>query len=112
MFINDNKIDFSYYYYQNCSSGRQNRTYFAKWISDSFIAEYYIYYNNKIFGGLAAADYYPISRIHSNDEKNNYYTRRFSNIALGDYDSEIYYLDNNSYIRGEIETTEGETYSN
>ena len=95
----------------SCSSGRQSRAYFAVWIYNSYIPEYYRYYNNETYGGLAAADFCPVSRIHYMDQKNSFYAGRCSNIGINDYGSRILYSDNNYYRSGQIEEITGETYS-
>ena len=95
----------------SCSSGRQSRAYFAIWVYNSYIPEYYRYYNNETYGGLDAADYCPVSRIHNKDQENNYFAGKCSGVGLSDYGSRIIYSDNNYYRSGEIEEITGETYS-
>ena len=88
----------------SCSSGRQSRTYFAWWYYNRTIPSYYQYLNEDHFGGLAMADYCPVSRSHRKDEENGLYVGRCSNIGFGDYGTKIEYSieKKNIIIKAEI----------
>ena len=96
----------------SCSSARQSRTYFARWLYSSKIPSYYQYFKNSSFGGYSYADYCPVAENIYKESDKFYYIGRCNKMGIGDYGKFINnYLDNLNYTNGILEKITGETYS-
>ena len=120
----ENEFFDTIYYDKNdpsCTSARVGRAYNFFSIYDN-IPTHYQYFQNNTRGGYTVADYCPVPRGNSNEEKLNYFSERCSELGDGAYGSYIYYnvrwkkgntsyLVSRSYNSSILEEITGEKYS-
>ena len=99
----------------SCSSGRQSRTYHRLLRYSKRIPENYQYFTNPYIGGLATADYCPVSVEDNHEAQAIYHVGHCSEIGSGNYGSQISYSNYGSkdkYKNSELQKYTGESYSN
>ena len=101
------------YHDSSCSSGRQSRTYYTWWIYPDLeeTSPYYVYFEDKTYGGFGPADYCPVARGMPEEEETAYYTGQCNAKGNGGYGTFIYYDSNQKFSSESLASITGETYS-